>query len=237
MTAAESCLRFRREPTRSTAPASCTSVPPRLDLRSRSGKAKLKQTVQQLSKDGFRPSLRIVDHVGPRPAHEIGYRSGGASGSGRHGHSLARADCGTALGKCRDATAARRAMSSPPCASSPEWSPPILRCGPRPAFRRATCATLNRPDPARRDRAIERNQRSPAAQRDFSIVAQAAVSVRLPSTKNRDRRRPSDGPPPTATDQPHRATAPLQQPPERRYASAPPASHIADCSRQTPSAW
>ena len=34
-------------------------------------KAKLEQTVQQLSKDGFRPSLRIVDHVGPQPAHEI----------------------------------------------------------------------------------------------------------------------------------------------------------------------
>ena len=34
-------------------------------------KAKLEQTVQQLSRDGFRPSLRIVDHVGPQPAHEI----------------------------------------------------------------------------------------------------------------------------------------------------------------------
>ena len=34
-------------------------------------KAKLEQTVEQLSKDGFRPSLRIVDHVGPQPAHEI----------------------------------------------------------------------------------------------------------------------------------------------------------------------
>ena len=34
-------------------------------------RAKLEQTVQQLSKDGFRPSLRIVDHVGPQPAHEI----------------------------------------------------------------------------------------------------------------------------------------------------------------------
>ena len=34
-------------------------------------KAELEQTVQQLSKDGFRPSLRIVDHVGPQPAHEI----------------------------------------------------------------------------------------------------------------------------------------------------------------------
>ena len=34
-------------------------------------KAKLEQTVQQLAKDGFRPSLRIVDHVGPQPAHEI----------------------------------------------------------------------------------------------------------------------------------------------------------------------
>lgn len=33
--------------------------------------AKLEETVQQLSKDGFRPSLRIVDHVGPQPAHEI----------------------------------------------------------------------------------------------------------------------------------------------------------------------
>ena len=34
-------------------------------------KAKLEQTVQELSEDGFRPSLRIVDHVGPQPAHEI----------------------------------------------------------------------------------------------------------------------------------------------------------------------
>jgi len=34
-------------------------------------KAKLEEAVQQLSKDGFRPSLRIVDHVGPHPAHEI----------------------------------------------------------------------------------------------------------------------------------------------------------------------
>ncbi len=34
-------------------------------------KARLEKTVQQLSKDGFRPSLRIVDHVGPQPAHEI----------------------------------------------------------------------------------------------------------------------------------------------------------------------
>ena len=34
-------------------------------------KAKLEQTVEQLSKDGFRPSLRIADHVGPQPAHEI----------------------------------------------------------------------------------------------------------------------------------------------------------------------
>ncbi len=34
-------------------------------------KAKLEQTVEQLSKDGFKPSLRIVEHVGPQPAHEI----------------------------------------------------------------------------------------------------------------------------------------------------------------------
>ncbi len=34
-------------------------------------KARLEHTVQQLSEDGFRPSLRIVDHVGPQPAHEI----------------------------------------------------------------------------------------------------------------------------------------------------------------------
>jgi nucleotide-binding universal stress UspA family protein len=34
-------------------------------------KAKLEQTFQQLVNDGFRPSLRIVDHVGPQPAHEI----------------------------------------------------------------------------------------------------------------------------------------------------------------------
>jgi nucleotide-binding universal stress UspA family protein len=34
-------------------------------------KAKLEETVQQLTRDGFKPSLRIVDHVGPQPAHEI----------------------------------------------------------------------------------------------------------------------------------------------------------------------
>jgi nucleotide-binding universal stress UspA family protein len=34
-------------------------------------KAKLEETVQQLSKDGFRPRLMIGDHVGPQPAHEI----------------------------------------------------------------------------------------------------------------------------------------------------------------------
>ena len=34
-------------------------------------KAKLDETVQQLSDDGFRPTLRVVDHVGPQPAHEI----------------------------------------------------------------------------------------------------------------------------------------------------------------------
>jgi nucleotide-binding universal stress UspA family protein len=34
-------------------------------------KAKLEKTVEQLSMEGFRPTLRIVDHVGPQPAHEI----------------------------------------------------------------------------------------------------------------------------------------------------------------------
>jgi nucleotide-binding universal stress UspA family protein len=34
-------------------------------------KARLGHTVQQLSEDGFRPSLRIVEHVGPQPAHDI----------------------------------------------------------------------------------------------------------------------------------------------------------------------
>jgi len=34
-------------------------------------KRKLQQTVEQLSNDGFKASLRIVDHVGPQPAHEI----------------------------------------------------------------------------------------------------------------------------------------------------------------------
>jgi len=34
-------------------------------------RVKLEQIVQQLSEDGFRASLRIVDHVGPQPAHEI----------------------------------------------------------------------------------------------------------------------------------------------------------------------
>ena len=54
-------------------------------------KAKLEQTVQQLSKDGFSPSLRIVDHVGPQPAHEIAdiARKEGADlivmGTRRHG--------------------------------------------------------------------------------------------------------------------------------------------------------
>jgi nucleotide-binding universal stress UspA family protein len=34
-------------------------------------KAKLEQTVEELSTEGFNPSLRIVEHVGPQPAHEI----------------------------------------------------------------------------------------------------------------------------------------------------------------------
>jgi nucleotide-binding universal stress UspA family protein len=34
-------------------------------------KRKLEQTVEQLSNDGFKASLRITDHVGPQPAHEI----------------------------------------------------------------------------------------------------------------------------------------------------------------------
>ena len=34
-------------------------------------KAKLEQTIEQLSNDGFSARLRIVDHVGPQPAHEI----------------------------------------------------------------------------------------------------------------------------------------------------------------------
>jgi nucleotide-binding universal stress UspA family protein len=34
-------------------------------------KAKLEQEVGQLSNDGFKTSLRIVDHVGPQPAHQI----------------------------------------------------------------------------------------------------------------------------------------------------------------------
>ena len=34
-------------------------------------KGKLEQIVEQLSNDGFEASLRIVDHVGPQPAHEI----------------------------------------------------------------------------------------------------------------------------------------------------------------------
>ena len=34
-------------------------------------KAKLEQTVEQLSTEGFEANLRIVNHVGPQPAHEI----------------------------------------------------------------------------------------------------------------------------------------------------------------------
>ena len=34
-------------------------------------KGKLEQIAEQLSNDGFEASLRIVDHVGPQPAHEI----------------------------------------------------------------------------------------------------------------------------------------------------------------------
>jgi nucleotide-binding universal stress UspA family protein len=34
-------------------------------------KAKLEETVQQLSNDGFRPTLKIVNQVGPQPASSI----------------------------------------------------------------------------------------------------------------------------------------------------------------------
>jgi nucleotide-binding universal stress UspA family protein len=34
-------------------------------------KARLEEAVQQLSKDGVKASLKIVDHVGPQAAHEI----------------------------------------------------------------------------------------------------------------------------------------------------------------------
>jgi nucleotide-binding universal stress UspA family protein len=34
-------------------------------------KAKLEETVQELSKDGLKASLRIVNHVGPQAAHQI----------------------------------------------------------------------------------------------------------------------------------------------------------------------
>lgn len=33
--------------------------------------AKLQQTVEQLTNDGFKTSLRVVDHVGPQAAHQI----------------------------------------------------------------------------------------------------------------------------------------------------------------------
>jgi nucleotide-binding universal stress UspA family protein len=34
-------------------------------------KSRLEQAVEQLSKEGFDASLRIVNHVGPQPAHQI----------------------------------------------------------------------------------------------------------------------------------------------------------------------
>jgi nucleotide-binding universal stress UspA family protein len=34
-------------------------------------KTKLEETVEQLSKDGYKASLRIINHIGPQPAHEI----------------------------------------------------------------------------------------------------------------------------------------------------------------------
>jgi nucleotide-binding universal stress UspA family protein len=34
-------------------------------------RAKLEQSVEQLSEEGYRASLRIVNHVGPQPANEI----------------------------------------------------------------------------------------------------------------------------------------------------------------------
>ena len=34
-------------------------------------KERLEQTVEELSKEGFKATLRIVNHIGPQPAHEI----------------------------------------------------------------------------------------------------------------------------------------------------------------------
>jgi nucleotide-binding universal stress UspA family protein len=34
-------------------------------------KARLEQTVEELEKEGLKPDLRIVNHIGPQPAHEI----------------------------------------------------------------------------------------------------------------------------------------------------------------------
>jgi nucleotide-binding universal stress UspA family protein len=34
-------------------------------------KAKLEETVEQLSRDGYNASLRIINHIGPQPAYEI----------------------------------------------------------------------------------------------------------------------------------------------------------------------
>lgn len=34
-------------------------------------KTRLEETVEQLSKDGYKASLRIINHIGPQPAHEI----------------------------------------------------------------------------------------------------------------------------------------------------------------------
>jgi nucleotide-binding universal stress UspA family protein len=34
-------------------------------------KTKLEDTVEQLSKDGYKASLRIINHIGPQPAHAI----------------------------------------------------------------------------------------------------------------------------------------------------------------------
>ena len=77
-------------------------------------KAKLEETVQQLSRDGFRPSLRIVDHVGLQPALEIAdiAREVGADlvVIGTRGTGRLR-DCSWAVSRCGCCTS-RRAQSS-----------------------------------------------------------------------------------------------------------------------------
>ena len=54
-------------------------------------KRRLEQTVGELAKDGFEAKLRLVDHVGPHPAHDIAKVAGEVGADlivmGTRGHS------------------------------------------------------------------------------------------------------------------------------------------------------